>query len=241
MRESRSARLRTKTRCLHCGYTEAVPKSGLPCPRSPHPSAIEPGRFVRCGAIVPLVYESCATRGAETRPREARPDAASGPAAACDACNLRQLDVDDGRAVEQPRHFFAGQRRRCVASSSSGCTHGRNASDMGRVQRVDLDEADLVPVAGGRIAISPRRTRTGLPTDPAAAELVKVHCFAACRSMRRRRTRIRAQALTGTGLMPGHGCSVSCAANRPFRIVRAVAQKGRSCSVATKSRTVPFL
>ena len=141
-------------------------------------SRIERGEPHAADQLLPLVYNELRQLAARKLARE-KPGQTLQATALVHEAYLRLVDVDQAQHWNSRGHFFAAaaeaMRRILVerARRKKSIRHG------GEWQRVDLDEADLVCLLPPDELLSLHDALdrfTGV--DPAAAELVKVRCFA---------------------------------------------------------------
>jgi RNA polymerase sigma factor (TIGR02999 family) len=141
-------------------------------------SVIEEGDSSAAGQLLPLVYDELRRLAAQKLAHE-KPGQTLQATALVHEAYLRLVDVDTDQHWNSRGHFFAAaaeamrrilveraRRKKCVR-------HG------GEWQRVELDEADLVCLLPpDELLLLHDALDRFAELDSAAAELVKVHCFA---------------------------------------------------------------
>src|SRR5256885_8159237 len=141
-------------------------------------NAIESGDAHSAGQSLPLVYDELRQLAARKLARE-NPGQTLQATALVHEAYLRLVDVDKVQHWNSRGHFFAAAAeamRRILVERARRKKRGRHG---GSWQRVDLDEADLVCLLPPDELLSLHDALDRFAeVDPAAAELVKVHCFA---------------------------------------------------------------
>jgi RNA polymerase sigma factor (TIGR02999 family) len=141
-------------------------------------NAIERGDPHAADQLLPLVYDELRRMAAVDLAREA-PGHTLQPTALVHEAYVRLVGGEQEQHWENRRHFFAAaaesMRRILVDAARRKHRHKRG----GGRQRVELEEEHLVvlPPSDRLLALDEALTRLAL-TDPAAADVVKLHFFA---------------------------------------------------------------
>jgi RNA polymerase sigma factor (TIGR02999 family) len=141
-------------------------------------SAIEQGDAHAAEQLLPLVYDELRCLAAAKLAQE-KPGQTLQATALVHEAYLRLVDVEQAQRWNSRGHFFAAAAeamRRILVERARRKKRRRHGGDR---QRLDLDEADLVCLLPPDELLSLHDALDRLDQlDAAAAELVKVHCFA---------------------------------------------------------------
>ena len=139
---------------------------------------IEQGDPHAAEQLLPLVYDELRQLAARKLARE-KPGQTLQATALVHEAYLRLVDVDKAQHWNSRGHFFAAAAeamRRILVERARRKKRGRHGGEW---QRVDLDEADVVCLLPPDELLTLHDALDRFTElDPAAAELVKVHCFA---------------------------------------------------------------
>src|SRR5438477_4025097 len=159
---------RSRPRCTMAGMSEVTRVL----------SRIERGDPHAAEQLLPLVYDELRQLAARKLAREKAGQTLQATALVHEAY-LRLVDVDEAQQWNSRGHFFAAAAeamRRILVERARRKKRGRHGGEW---QRVDLDEADVVCLLPPDELLSLHDALDRFAeVDPAAAELVKVHCFA---------------------------------------------------------------
>jgi RNA polymerase sigma factor (TIGR02999 family) len=141
-------------------------------------SAIEDGDSHAAAQLLPLVYDELRRLAAQKLANE-KPGQTLQATALVHEAYVRLVDLDKAQHWNSRGHFFAAvaeAMRRILVERARRKKRRRHGGEW---QRVDLDEADAVCLLPPDELLSLHEALNRFAeVDPAAADLVKVHCFA---------------------------------------------------------------
>jgi RNA polymerase sigma factor (TIGR02999 family) len=141
-------------------------------------SAIEQGDSHAAEKLLPLVYDELRKLAAQKLAHE-RPGQTLEATALVHEAYLRLVDMDKVQHWNSRGHFFAAAAEAMRRILVERARHHRRRRHGGEWQRVDLEEEDLVCLLPPDELLSFHEALDRLTQlDAAAAELVKVRCFA---------------------------------------------------------------
>jgi RNA polymerase sigma factor (TIGR02999 family) len=141
-------------------------------------SAIEQGDSCAAEQLLPLVYDELRRLAAQKLAHE-KPGQTLQATALVHEAYVRLVDVDKVQHWNSRSHFFAAAAEAMRRILVERARRKKSRKHGGEWQRVDLDEADLACLLPPDELLSLDDALDRLAElDPAAAELVKVHCFA---------------------------------------------------------------
>jgi RNA polymerase sigma factor (TIGR02999 family) len=141
-------------------------------------SAIEQGDPSAAEQLLPLVYDEL-RRLAAAKLAQEQPGQTLQATALVHEAYLRLVDVDEAQHWDSRGHFFAAAAEAMRRILIDNARRKGRQKRGGGLQRVDLDSADLVTLAGpDELLVIDEAIEKLAGEDPAAAQLVKLRYFA---------------------------------------------------------------